>query len=68
MIFSTTYYLSTFFGIDVSSTEISEKNFEKFHRRFLSFGFGSIFAFFVIKSLTNMFTHGSQVVVEILHR
>ena len=68
IIFSTTYYVSTFFGIDVASTDISERNFERFHRRFLSFGFGSIFAYFIIKSLSNMFSHGSKVVCEILAR
>lgn len=55
IIFSVTYYISTFIGIDISSTEISERNFERFHRRFLAFGFGSITAFFIIKSLSNMF-------------
>ena len=68
IIFSSTYYISTFFGIDVANMEISERNFEKFHRRFLAFGFGSVFAFFVIKSLATVFSHGSYVVCEILAR
>lgn len=55
IIFSITYYLATFFGIDLSSTEISERDFEKFHRRFLAYGLGSITAYFIIKSLGNMF-------------
>lgn len=31
IIFSTTYYIATFFGIDIVSTDVSERNFEKFH-------------------------------------
>ncbi len=68
MLFAATYYISTFFGIDVASNDVSERNFEKFHRRFLSYGFGSIFAYFVIKSLSNMFGHGTFMVCEILAR
>lgn len=55
IIFSSTYYLSTFFGIDIAQNEISERNFEKFHRKFMAYGLGSVFAFFVIKSISNMF-------------
>ena len=60
--------MATFFGIDVIDTKITDKNFEKFHRRFLSFGFGSVFAYFIIKSLTNQFCQGAQMVTEILSR
>lgn len=68
IIFSTTYYIATFVGIDLSSTEITERDFEKFHRGFLAYGFGSIVAYFIIKSLANMFGQGSQIVMEILAR
>lgn len=68
MIFSGTYYIATFVGIDISSVEISEWNFERFHRRFLAYGFGSIVAYFIIKSLCNMFIQGSSMVCEILAR
>lgn len=67
-IFITTYYLATFFALDVQGASKDDRSFEKFHRRFLSFGFGSVFAFFVIKSLTHVFCQGSSMVVEILAR
>jgi hypothetical protein len=54
-VFSLSYYLSTFFCIDLASEEVSDRNFEKFHRRFLAFGFGSVVSFFVIKSLAKLF-------------
>ena len=54
-VFTLSYYLSTFFCIDLAAEEVSDRNFEKFHRRFLAFGFGSVVAFFVIKSLSKLF-------------
>lgn len=68
VLFSTTYYLSTFFGIDISAATMTEREFERFHRRFLCFGLGSVFAFFVVKSLSTAVTHGSALVVETLAR
>lgn len=52
----------------MASEEISERGFERFHRRFLSYGLGSVCAFFIIKSLSSMFNQGSFVVCEILAR
>lgn len=68
LVFSLSYYLSTFFCIDLAAEEVSDRNFEKFHRRFLGFGFGSIVSFFIIKSLTKLFIQGSSSVVEIMAR
>ena len=42
--------------------------YEKFHRRFLSYGLGSIFMFFLVKSLSNVFSSGSKLVLEIMER
>lgn len=67
-IFAGTYYISTFFGIDMSPTSITATQFERFHRRFLAFGFGSVFAYFIIKSLTNLFCQSTLMVCEILAR
>ena len=33
-LFFITYYLATFFGIDIVNTSITDQQFEKFHRRF----------------------------------
>ena len=54
-VFAITYYISTFLGIDMSTEKITSTQFERFHRRFLAFGFGSVFAYFVIKSITHLF-------------
>jgi hypothetical protein len=67
-IFAFVYYSSTFFEIDMESDQMTEKNFERFHRRFLAYGFGSVFAFFLIKSLSKMFANASYMVCEILAR
>jgi hypothetical protein len=67
-LFTIIYYTSTFFEIDMESEQMTEKNFERFHRRFLAFGFGSVFAFFLIKSLSKMFANASYMVCEILAR
>lgn len=67
-IFVITYYVATFFAIDLGGATIDERKFEKFHRRFLSFGFGSAFAYFIIKSLSHVFSQGSSMVVEIMAR
>ena len=68
LIFTFTYYFATFFGIDIIDTKITDKNFERFHRRFLSYGFGTVFAYFIVKSLSNQFCQGTQMVTEILSR
>ena len=67
-VFMGVYYISTFFGIDVMDTKITDQSFEKFHRRFLTYGFGSVFAFFIVKSFSNMFCQGTNLVTEILAR
>lgn len=67
-IFVSTYYISTFFGIDLANQGFTPIQFERFHRRFLAFGFGSTFAYFIIKSLTNLFCQGTLMVCEILAR
>ena len=66
--FCLVYYVATFFQIDFQDEEMTEKNFERFHRRFIAYGFGSVFAFFVIKSLTNLFSNSSHMVCEMLAR
>lgn len=66
--FIITYYLATFMAIDINGATVDDRAFEKFHRRFLSFGFGTVFAYFVIKSLSHVFCQGSSMVVEIMAR
>lgn len=44
------------------------KDFEKFHRRFLAFGFGANFTYFVIKSLCNLNCMGTRMTYEISAR
>ena len=67
-LFAATYYISTFFGIDMSTEKVTSTDFERFHRRFLAYGFGSVFAYFIIKSLANLFCQSSLMVCEILAR
>ena len=43
-------------------------DFEKFHRRFLAYGFGTHVVYFVVKSMTNTFCMGSRLTYEILSR
>lgn len=66
--FIVTYYIATFLAIDVNGATIDDRAFEKFHRRFFSFGFGTVFAYFLIKSLSHVFCQGSAMVVEIMAR
>ena len=68
LLFTFVYYLATFFQIDMDSEQMTEKNFERFHRRFLAFGLGSVFAFFLVHSLSKMFSNASYMVCEILAR
>ena len=44
------------------------KDFERFHRRFIAYGLGSNFAYFVVKSLCNLHCMGSKITYEILAR
>jgi hypothetical protein len=44
------------------------KDFEKFHRRFLAYGFGSNFTYFVVKSLCNLNCMGTLMTYEIMGR
>ena len=44
------------------------RGYEKFHRRFLAFGLGSNFTYFVVKSLCNGFSMGTRMTYEILGR
>ena len=76
LVFSVTYYVSLckFFvlrvviGLDIFEQGRSNSGFEKFHRRFLSFGFGSVFAYFLVKSMANIFCMGSRLTYEVLNR
>jgi hypothetical protein len=68
IVFSSTYYLSSFFSLNINSNKLSASDFERFHRRFLSFGFGSIFAYFLIKSLSNLMIQGTRMCQEIMAR
>lgn len=67
-LFIITYYISTFLEIDIWGASIDDRRFEKYHRRFLSYGFGTVFAYFVIKSLSHVFCQGTHMVVEVLAR
>ena len=49
-IFSVTYYISSFCVLGISLNSMEGRDYEKFHRRFLAFGFGSVVVYFVIKS------------------
>jgi hypothetical protein len=64
--FAVTYYVSTIWVLGFSLNELEGRDYEKFHRRFLAYGFGSIVVYFVIKSLTNVFSSGSKMVYECL--
>jgi Na+/H+-translocating membrane pyrophosphatase len=66
VMFGIVYYSATCICIYLEYEEMTEKNFERFHRRFLSYGFGSVFAYFLIKSLSNLFSNASGMVCEIL--
>lgn len=66
--FSVTYYTSAHILIGSATNSEDGKDYEKFHRRFLAYGLGSIFMYFMIKSLTNVFSSGSKIVYEILDR
>lgn len=44
------------------------RDFEKLHRRFLAFGFGSNFTYFLVKSLCNLNCMGTRMTFEILAR
>ena len=42
--------------------------FEKFHRRFLSYGLGCNVTYFIVKSICNVFSMGSHLTYEIMSR
>lgn len=43
-------------------------DFERFHRRFLAYGLGSNIAFFLVKTVCNVFSMGSKLTYEIMAR
>lgn len=57
-----------FLGGNERSRKLHTSYFEYFHRKFLCYGLGSVFAYFITKSLSHLFCQGSRIVYEILHR
>lgn len=57
-----------FLGSNERSRKHPSNYFEYFHRKFMCYGLGSIFSYFVGKSMTHLFCQGSRMVYEILHR
>jgi len=57
-----------FLGSNERSKKLPTPYFEYFHRKFLSYGLGSVFAYFVTKSMSHLFCQGSRITYEILHR
>ncbi len=57
-----------FLGGNTRSRKLPTNYFEYFHRKFLCYGLGSVFSFFVGKSMSHLFCQGSRIVYEILHR
>lgn len=57
-----------FLGGTSKSSKLPTPYFEYFHRKFMCFGLGSIFSYFVTKSVSHLFCQGSRIVYEILHR
>ena len=55
-------------GLDIFEEGKTASDFERFHRRFLAFGFGSNFIYFMVKSMANIFCMGSQMTAEIISR
>lgn len=57
-----------FLGNNDKSSKLPTAYFEYFHRKFMCYGLGSIFSYFVTKSVSHLFCQGSRIVYEILHR
>ena len=57
-----------FLGGTTRSRTLPTNYFEYFHRKFLCYGLGSVFSYFVGKSMSHLFCQGSRMVYEILHR
>ena len=57
-----------FLGSNTRSKSLPTSYFEYFHRKFMCYGLGSIFSYFVTRSMGNLFCQGSRIVYEILHR
>lgn len=57
-----------FLGSNTRSRSLPTSYFEYFHRKFMCYGLGSIFSYFVTRSMGNLFCQGSRIVYEILHR
>lgn len=57
-----------FLGNTASAKTKPTAYFEYFHRKFLSYGLGTVFSYFVTRSMSHLFCQGSRMVYEILHR
>ena len=57
-----------FLGGNEKSRKLPTNYYEYFHRKFLCYGLGSVFSYFVVKSMSHLFCQGSRMVYEILHR
>lgn len=77
VVFSVTYYTSIcnpavliplVLLVGVINEGQKSKDFEKIHRRFIAYGFGSNFTYFLVKSLCNLNCMGTRMTFEILGR
>ena len=66
-IFTVVYLASIYINIYKADTNIAQLEFERFHRRFMAYGFGGVFSYFIIKSLANIFSHSTKIVYEVLN-
>lgn len=57
-----------FLGTQSRAVKLPTSYYEYFHRKFISYGLGSVYAYFVTKSMSHLFCQGSRVTYEILHR
>lgn len=68
VLFAGSYGLALVVEVRLAAEEMTEREFERFHRRFLCYGLGSVVAFFVTKSLASAVCHGSALAAEALAR
>lgn len=61
-------YISFALGTNENAKKRPTADFEYVHRKFIMFGFGSVFTLFTTKSLSHLFCQGSKIAYEILHR
>lgn len=57
-----------FLGTDEKAMKHPTNYYEYFHRKFMCYGLGSVFALFITKSMSHLFCQGSRIAYEILDR